>query len=196
MNIPFIPRDFASGIYGKHPSIWVGFDAINGAAKNWASRRVGSIYGRIDKTNNLFLGFFTKRKSSGATDDWTQLGGIGTIVETVSRSQFTDGGGTTGTYVLKTQIPLGAYFIQSKILNVTGFIGNVSATLKIGDGSDDDRYNTGTPSVFTTDTSVDAGVPSGTKYHDAAQSVTLTVTGNSDFTLITAGQVTVQLLYV
>jgi hypothetical protein len=100
-------------------------------------------------------------------------------------TSFTDGGSTSGTLVLANTIPAGAVYAQTLFTSLVGFAGDVSATATLGDGSDVDRYNTGTPNFFATAAAgVDAGAPSGTKFHSAAiATVTLTVTTSSDFTL-------------
>lgn len=120
-----------------------------------------------------------------------------TYQETVAKSAFTDGGGTSGTFDLSCTIPAGAVFAQTIIDQITGFTGDTSATITVGDGTDVDRYNTGTPSVFTTAAEgVDAGVPSGTKFHSAAKTPKLTVTSNADFTNVaSAGSVRVTLFW-
>ena len=121
---------------------------------------------------------------------------LGYIEEYVTRAQFTDGGAAVGTYVMKSPIPIGAHVLATTYTEITGFIGDTSAVLTIGDGTDADRYNTGTPSVFTTASAVSAGVPSGTQGHAAAVYPTLTVTSNADFTNVTAGAVKVSIFYV
>lgn len=122
---------------------------------------------------------------------------IGVIKQTVAFDDFTDGGAAVGTLVLTDQIPDGAIFLASKVLVPAGFAGDTSAVLTIGDGSDADRYNTSTINVFATAASgVQAGIPSGNKYHTAAQSVTLTVTSGADFTSVNAGSLTVELFYL
>jgi hypothetical protein len=63
---------------------------------------------------------------------------------------FTDGGSTSGTLVLSHTIPAGAVYAQTLVTGLVGFAGDVSATATLGDGSDTDRYNTGTPNFFTT----------------------------------------------
>ena len=89
-------------------------------------------------------------------------------------------------------IPLGATVVRSFLLALTGFTGDTSCTLTVGDGTDPDRYNTGTPSIFTTAAGeTDLGAISGTAYHTAAKSVTLTATSGSDWGAVTAGQATV-----
>lgn len=118
-----------------------------------------------------------------------------TIGYRVSYSRFTDGGGAAGTFQLPddflTKIPVGAYVLGTRLLVHAGFAGDTSATITIGDGSDVDRYNTGTPDVFTTAATagIDAGVPSGVKIHTTAIRPTLTITSGSDWGLVTAGEV-------
>ena len=120
------------------------------------------------------------------------------IEETVGFGSFTDGGGTTGTYkLLAGSIPVQATVLASAVVDIVGFASDTTATIQVGDGSDVDRYSTGTPSVFTTDTNgVDVGAVSGIAFHVAAKDITLTVTGGADFTSIDAGQVTVRIYYL
>lgn len=119
------------------------------------------------------------------------------IQETFSLSDFTDGGGAAGTVAMSHSIPAGAVFMYALVTDITGFAGDSSAVVTIGDGSDADRYNTGTPSVFTTAAKgVSMGAPSGTAWHTAAISPTITVTSAADFTSVSAGALTVTLVYV
>jgi hypothetical protein len=121
---------------------------------------------------------------------------IETYQETVAFGAFTDGGSTAGTLALSTSIPAGAVFLRSLVHGLTGFAGDTSATLTIGDGTDVDRYNTGTPDMFTTAAAgVDVGAPSGTLFHSAAKTPTLTITSASDWGLVTAGALTVTLFW-
>ena len=116
--------------------------------------------------------------------------------ETILFSQFTDGGGASGTLNLSTTIPAGARYLATLITAITGFTGGASATIIVGDGTDTDRYNTGTPSVFATAAAgVDMGAPSGTAWHTAAKTPVVTVTEAADFGLITAGAATLTLFY-
>lgn len=118
------------------------------------------------------------------------------ISETVAFGDFTDGGSTAGTFDLSTQIPVGATVLRAVLTALTGFTGDTSAVLIVGDGSDGDRYNTGTPSVFTTAANgLDLGAPSGVGYHAAAATVTLTVTSGADFTSVSAGSLTIEIYY-
>lgn len=116
--------------------------------------------------------------------------------ETVSYDDFTDGGSTTGTKDLGISIPAGAVFERTLVTSITGFAGDTSATLTVGDGSDVDRYNTGTPSVFSdADAGADMGAVSGTKHHSAAKTPKLTITSDSNFSSVSAGQLTVTLFW-
>ena len=122
--------------------------------------------------------------------------GYSYIEEYVTRAQFTDGGSTTGTYQMKVVLPIGAHVLATTYTQITGFTGDTSATLVVGDGADADRYNTSTPSVYTTAGAVEAGIPSGIKGHAAAVYPTLTVTSAADFTNVTAGAVKVTIFFV
>jgi len=114
---------------------------------------------------------------------------------TVALADFTDNEDATGDYTHTVSIPKGAVVTQTLINSVTGFAGDTSATIQIGDGTDVDRYNTGTPNVFTTADTISAGAVSGTAFHSAAKAPVVTVTSDSDFTSVTAGAVTITIFY-
>lgn len=118
------------------------------------------------------------------------------LTDTCTRASFTDGGGAAGTRVMAGVIPVGAVLLGSKVTCNTTFIGDTSAALIIGDGSDTDRYMTSTIDVFTATGLLQSGVPSGNKLITTANSPTLTVTSNADFTNVTAGSVTVSIYYL
>lgn len=122
------------------------------------------------------------------------------VTETVPVTAFTDGGSTVGTYVMAVTVPKGALILATKVIVDAGFAGNVSATLTVGDGTDVDRYMTGTPSVFATAADgLEVGVPSGSKLLTADNTPTLTVTTSSDFTAAlsnASGIVTVTIFYI
>lgn len=177
-------------LQGTGPSQFWGTVAPDGDAPPWLGAPVGSLYIRTVSTTHGQQ--WTKVKNDARDDDWT---GVGIITQRIARSEFTDGGGADGTKALATQIPVGAWVHRCYLLNVTGFTGNTSATVTVGDDSDAGRYSTGTPSVFTTANAIDLGAVSGTAIHVAAATVTVTVTGNSDFTAISAGAMTVKIFY-
>jgi hypothetical protein len=159
----------------------------------------------VDTTNKLLY----QNTNTKVSPTWTQREGtggvtladqavpkLGKISQTVLKSTFTDGGSTSGTKALTDQIPAGAIFLYSEVIVNVAFSGDTTAVLVIGDGSDVDRYNTGTPSIFTTGAK-EMGLPSGAKYHASAQTVTLTVTSATDFTAVNAaGSITVNLYYL
>lgn len=119
------------------------------------------------------------------------------IQERVRRADMTDGGSTTGTRQLAAEIPIGAEVQAVRCKVITPFTGNSSATIQVGDGSDVDRYHTGTPSVFSGGgNGVAMGAPSGTRYFATANRPTVTITGGSDFTAITQGEVELTIAYL
>ena len=118
--------------------------------------------------------------------------------ETFSVTDMTDGGSAIGTFALSLSIPKGAIVLQSFVDAVVEFAGDTSATIQIGDGTDADRYSTGTPDVFSTADHIAAGAVSGTAYHAAAKTVTVTITSAADFTAVVtdgSGTVTVTIFY-
>lgn len=135
---------------------------------------------------------------AGDVSGVTSFGPLVKLAQTVAFGSFTDGGAAVGTYDLTVgTIPAGAVFQNAAVTAVTGFTGDVSAVMTIGDGTDVDRYNTSTINVFATAANgVSAGAPSGVVYHTAAATVKLTITTNADFTSVNAGSVTVELFYL
>lgn len=183
-------RFHESGVIGAGPALFYGSDAPDGDRAPWVSAPVGTRYYRRLGGAGIW---FEKVSSAALDSDWRPIGG--SIVQTVLFSQFTDGTAAVGTLVLTHGIPVGATVVRCFLQALTGFTGNSSCTLTVGDGSVADRYMTGTPSIYTTAAGeTDLGVPSGTAYHTAAKSVTLTATGASDWTAVTAGQMTVVLV--
>ncbi len=181
------------GVLGAIPGEWCGVDTPDGTAYPWLRAPVGSQYVYIDKTNGNARRFW-KMKADGRTDDWSSRTHV--IAQRFTVAQMTDGGSTTGTFTLTEQIPAGAWVQQCIIQNLTGFAGDTTATIQIGDGTTVARYSTGTPSVFTTAVALDPGVPSGTKIHTAAKSVVVTITTTADFTAAVTNGSGVMTLYV
>lgn len=167
---------------GAKPSIWFGDNLPDGDAYPWKDAAVGSMY--TYRGTGITI-CYTKVSDSDDDADWV---GEGCIYDLdILYTDFTDNEDATGEYSLAVDIPAGAYVTHAVVRNVTGFAGNTSATLTIGDGTDVDRYNTGTPSVFATAAVVAMGNPSGTEDNAAAVTPVLTVTGASDFTSVSAG---------
>jgi hypothetical protein len=109
----------------------------------------------------------------------------GTLTLAVAAEDLVDGGGATGTATSSDTIPAGALIFATAVTQVTGFAGDVSAIIKIGDGTDDDRFNTGTPSVFATAANgVEVGRPSGDVRVRTAVHVVATITSSTDIGLV------------
>jgi hypothetical protein len=134
---------------------------------------------------------------------WNKFGfadhcGLGAVTKSFAYDDMTDGGGVVGTIDFDEQIPDGAVVVACILHTLTGFTGgaNSTATIQVGDGTVVDRYNTGTPDVYTSNASgVDMGAISGTAWHDAAKTVTVTITVDSDWSTVSAGECTVGILY-
>lgn len=125
--------------------------------------------------------------------------GLRAYSQTISSTDFTDGGGTSGTKALNVSIPAGAVFVRTLITALTGFTGDTTAVVKVGDGTTTDRYSItsgSSASVFTTAAAgIDPGAASGTLFHSAAKTPTVTVTSGADFTSVVAGTMTVTMFW-
>lgn len=183
---------FSSGIDGEGPAEWFENNPLNGATGQAVGVPVGSerYYG-----NKEYKRMKAAHATLGArTDDWVQ--GLHCVTQTIKFSELTDGGSTAGTIDLTEKIPAGAWVLRTVLQNVTGFTGDTSAVIIVGDGTDVDRYNTGTPSVFTTAVAIDLGAPSGTQIHVLENTVTVKITSATDWGLVTAGQMTIRIYYL
>ena len=176
------------------PQITSSITAPDGDARPFKDLPIGSIHIQANDAHPENVKHWTKYQDNNRDDDWRQ--GLHVLVQRVAFGDFTDGGSTVGTLALTETIPVGAFVLRATLQNVTGFTGDTSATMTIGDGTDVDRYNAATPSVFTTANAIDMGAPSGTQIHAAAATVTLTVTSNSDFGAVVAGAATVCIYYL
>lgn len=178
-------------IFGDVPMVWVGTDTPDGDRAPWSRAPQGSEYKKIVTANQTEL--YEKVKNDARNDDWVLR--AGEIAQRVDITDFTDGGSTTGTLALTATIPEGAYALRSFLSNNTAQTGGASLTIQIGDGTDVDRYTTGTPSVASAATSLALGAPSGTLGHTAAKTPTVTLTEATDFGLVTAWAATVVIQY-
>ena len=109
------------------------------------------------------------------------------LSETVIKSDFTDGGSTSGYKDFATQLPAGVQVLGVQYDVKTGFTGDTTAVAQVG--------KSGSTACFTADTSqsvLAAGVkgsaaPVATQYVVSATTVRVTVTGGADFTAIASG---------
>jgi hypothetical protein len=109
-------------------------------------------------------------------------------------ADFTDEKDATGTYTCGFTLPVGYFIERCWLTDVTGFAGDTTATIIVGDGSDTDRLNTGTPSVFTTATAIDLGAVSGTQLVATAFKPVLTIAEDSDWGDVAAGELTIKVM--
>lgn len=182
-----------SALHGVMPSVWYSDLAVDGDAYPWDIAGIGSIYVRVDLTNNQVMQVYQKMASALTDQDWVGLAGMGVVTQRVAYTDFTDGGGASGTLTLNQQIPAGAFVVRS-VVYVETAVGGTTPTLTIGDGTDADRYNTSTIAVATTGYK-DGGAISGTAVTTAASNVVLTMAEATDFGLIDAGVLTVKVFY-
>lgn len=119
--------------------------------------------------------------------------GVQSIVKTVAYDELTDGGGTDGTLDLDAEIPAGAVVLQTRIAVQTAF--DQTTTLAVGTSSDADRYVDAAKDVTSTG-EIDVGAPSGQVTHGSAQAPRITVSESSDFSAITQGVATVEIIYI
>lgn len=189
------PEFGSDAILGALPGDWFGSEAVDGDALPWLRAAIGSTYTRR-ATPTAEPQVFIKRANEGRDDDWGLAGGVGVLQQRVSFADFTDGGSTSGTLVLNGVIPAGALVYRTTLFNLTGFTGDSSATIVVGDGTDGDRYNTSTPSVFSNAVQLDVGAVSGAAVHVAAvDTVTITITSATDWGAVAAGAFTIRIYY-
>lgn len=116
------------------------------------------------------------------------------IAETVAFGDFTDGGGTSGHVDLATALPAGVSVSSWQAVVATGFTGDTTAVMQVGVSGNVDRFTqvtTGSVLAAGTIGSDAAAVSGDPSYVDTAATVRVTVTGASDFGLISAGEMTV-----
>ena len=122
--------------------------------------------------------------------------GVVEIKATIDFDDFTDNLDTTGTFEFAEDIPIGALVIGATLTALTGFTGDTSAVITLGDGTDVDRYNTGTPNVFVTAALIDLGAISGVAPHVAAKTPTVILTSAADFGAVDAGSMEISIFYI
>lgn len=178
------------GVFGAQPELFYGTAAPDGDANPWLAKAIGSKYIR---TSAGFVAEYMKLQNNGANADWVLLQGC--VIDTIALADMTDGGAAIASFVMTGDIPIGAEVSRTDLRSITGWAGDTSATIQVGDGTDVDRYTTGTPSIFATAEMVDAGAVSGTAIHVSAVSPVVTITSGSEWGSVTAGSVTVAIWF-
>ena len=128
--------------------------------------------------------------------------GIRKISQVVKYSDFTDDGSdTNGDLIMNTTVPAGSFIIGVKVTVKTGFTGDTTATLAVGVAKDgNDLSGNSTINVLAAARNLVASAftstDNGPVAVSSAQTVYLLVVGASDFTLITAGEMLVEVFYL
>lgn len=127
------------------------------------------------------------------------IAGVAVLTETLLKSAFTDGGGTSGFKDFAGTIPLGSQILGWRGVTTTAWTGDTSAVLQLGVSGDVDRFTADTTySVFATgvdgSTAIAADAGDGIA---AAVTPRATVTSGADFTNVASGATTVvSMLYI
>jgi hypothetical protein len=190
MKLENYPRGYDSAVDGPAPTVWYGEDAPNGDSRPYSPTPIGSVYVQTGDSPNVW------HKATDEAHDTDWVIGMGVAVVRANYADFTDGGAAVGTLASGVTIPAGAWVLRTVVTGVTGFTGDTSAALTIGDGTDADRYNNATVDVFTTVVALDGGAPSGTQVHTTAKDITLTITSATDWGAVEAGDLTVKVFYL
>jgi hypothetical protein len=132
--------------------------------------------------------------------------GIRKVSQVITYDDFTDAG-STGTLTMTDTIPAGSFVIGSKVTVKTAFTGTsvTTCTLAIGDSGDANCYSCNTThSIFTATTAAAQRVTAafiasdaGLNAEAAANSILLVATDSTgDWSIITAGEMTVEVFYL
>jgi hypothetical protein len=199
MLLDNLPQVYLAPMATRQPEMFYGTSLPDGdgavGAVNFKLAAIGSTYERYVTANHTQL--WKKVKNDARDDDWFNVRGV--ICQRLVYADFTDSTGTTGTKSLNATLPVGAYYDKAYVDAVTGFTGDTTATIQISGGisvtADVDGYTTGTPSVFTTASTVTVGVPSGVRTVETAGIPLVTITKGSDWGTGTTGALTVTLVY-
>ena len=122
---------------------------------------------------------------------------INVTSQSMAYSDFTDNGDATGYKDMTDKMPAGAIPQGFKAVVTTGFTGDTSATIQVGVSGDLDRFSSVTDqSVYSAGT-VGAGAPADAcDGMNAAQTIRVTVTSATDFTSVSAGEMTVYVYWI
>jgi len=121
---------------------------------------------------------------------------FGVISEAIVYSGFTDNGDATGYIDLSTDIPASSVVIGWKVVTSTGFTGDTTAVVSVGD-TDVDRFSSVTTGSVLAAGTVGSQPKDGVNaFCAAATTPRVTVTGGADFGSISAGAATVYIYYM
>lgn len=112
-------------------------------------------------------------------------------------TDFTDGGAAAGTYTSTKTIPAGAVVLGVRMQTTTGFTGDTTAAVLVGKSGATDDFGGASATGFAAAQTL-FGKPQtiAEQQNAAATAPIITVTGATDFTLITAGRIIVDIFYL
>jgi hypothetical protein len=114
-------------------------------------------------------------------------------------SAFTDGAGASGYIDITHKMPGNALMLGWKATTTIGFTGDTTATIMVGVPTDTDRFTADVnKSCFDAGTVASAPIAADVLdgYGTTEHTIRVTVTGASDFGLITAGNMTVEFSFL
>lgn len=122
--------------------------------------------------------------------------GLRKVSARVSYSDFTDGGGASGTYDFAKSLPAGAFVIGTKVTVEEAFDGDTTATLAVGNTSDTNKYTDNTTVDVSSVGVVGDSAEDPLEFIAEATTVRATLTGASDFGNFTAGRAFIEVFYL
>lgn len=120
------------------------------------------------------------------------------FAQTIAFGDFSDGGGATGHVDLDVPIPAGATVKSWQADVKTGFTGDTTAVIQVGEAGNLDRFTSKTDnSVFAAAVvgSVAPSVTGDPSYCAADTTLRVTVTSDSDFSNIAAGELDLKIVF-
>lgn len=120
------------------------------------------------------------------------------LAETVTLADFTDGTDATGYADLSNSIPEGSVVLGWQADVKTGFSGDTSAAVQVGESGNVDRFSAVTANSCLTADVVGSAAPTVSAnqgYLAAAVTPRVTITGASDFGNFAAGEMDIKVLY-
>lgn len=165
--------------------------------------RQAAVFAQDDGTYSLRSGQMVARviqyvSSGKALVEFDTSLQIHCLAETILRADMTDGGGTSGYKDFATSIPAGSLVIGNQFDVRTAFVGDTSAVIDVGISGNTNNFTAlSTVSVFTTGVrGVQGPGATDNTYLGSATAPRVTITSDSDFTNVSAGEVDVRILYL
>jgi len=124
---------------------------------------------------------------------------VGVISQAITYDDFTDGGGAAATLNLTATLPIGAIPLAWRVQTTTAFATVTSVTLLVGVSGDTDKFSASDGQAiqavgYYADSALGEAV--GCDAVNAAQTILLTATEDSEWGDITAGAFTIYFYYL